>query len=94
MTPNRKQALETFLATFSSPSHGQPVIGWMSDIENLTRTKAEDFLHLCPQQCHCGDTATSPPIRHALVEILVHPAGHAGGAGSGKSLRRGNAGLR
>ena len=37
---------ETFLATsFLAHPNGQPVIGWMSDIENLTRTKAEDFLH-------------------------------------------------
>ena len=37
---------ETFLATaFLAHPYGQPIIGWMSDIENLTRTKAEDFLH-------------------------------------------------
>ncbi len=36
---------ETFLATaFVAHPNGQPVIGWMSDIENLTRTKAEKFL--------------------------------------------------
>ncbi|HZV81602.1 MAG TPA: pitrilysin family protein, partial [Geobacteraceae bacterium] len=37
---------ETFLASsFNAHPMGQPVIGWMSDIANLTRTKAEDFLH-------------------------------------------------
>jgi predicted Zn-dependent peptidase len=37
---------ETFLASsFNAHPQGQPVIGWMSDIENLTRTKAERFLH-------------------------------------------------
>src|SRR5512133_1789846 len=37
---------ETFLATaFIAHPKGQPSIGWMSDIENLTRTKAEEFLH-------------------------------------------------
>ena len=37
---------ETFLATaFVAHPDGQPTIGWMSDIENLTRTKAENFLH-------------------------------------------------
>lgn len=36
---------ETFLATaFLVHPMGQPTIGWMSDIENLTRTKAEAFL--------------------------------------------------
>jgi predicted Zn-dependent peptidase len=36
---------ETFLATaFVAHPVGQPIIGWMSDIENLTRTKAENFL--------------------------------------------------
>jgi predicted Zn-dependent peptidase len=43
--PERK-LWEIFLATsFLAHPNGQPVIGWMSDIENLTRTKAEDFLH-------------------------------------------------
>jgi len=37
---------ETFLATaFVAHPNGQPVIGWASDIANLTRTKAENFLH-------------------------------------------------
>ena len=37
---------ETFLASsFNAHPMGQPVIGWMSDIANLTRTKAEGFLH-------------------------------------------------
>jgi predicted Zn-dependent peptidase len=36
---------ETFLASsFNAHPNGQPVIGWMSDIEYLTRTKAENFL--------------------------------------------------
>jgi len=36
---------ETFLASaFNAHPMGQPVIGWMSDIQNLTRTKAESFL--------------------------------------------------
>jgi predicted Zn-dependent peptidase len=37
---------ETFLAdAFNAHPNGQPTIGWMSDIDNLTRTKAERFLH-------------------------------------------------
>jgi predicted Zn-dependent peptidase len=37
---------ETFIAdAFNAHPNGQPTIGWMSDIENLTRTKAEAFLH-------------------------------------------------
>lgn len=37
---------ETFIAdAFNAHPNGQPTIGWMSDIENLTRTKAERFLH-------------------------------------------------
>jgi len=36
---------ETFSASaFNAHPMGQPIIGWMSDIANLTRTKAEDFL--------------------------------------------------
>lgn len=37
---------ETFLAaSFLAHPYGQPTIGWMSNIENLTRTKAEKFFH-------------------------------------------------
>jgi predicted Zn-dependent peptidase len=37
---------ETFVASsFLTHSYGQPTIGWMSDIENLTRSKAEQFFH-------------------------------------------------
>ena len=32
-------------AAFLVHPYGQPVIGWPSDIENLSRTKAEEFLH-------------------------------------------------
>ncbi|MDD2852120.1 MAG: pitrilysin family protein [Desulfuromonadaceae bacterium] len=37
---------ETFVAAnFLTHPYGQPTIGWMSDIENLTRSKAENFFH-------------------------------------------------
>jgi predicted Zn-dependent peptidase len=37
---------ETFIANaFNAHPNGQPTIGWMSDIDFLTRTKAERFLH-------------------------------------------------
>jgi len=37
---------ESFLAAaFVAHPYGQPIIGWMSDIENLSRTEAESFLH-------------------------------------------------
>lgn len=37
---------ETFVASaYLTHPYGQPTIGWMSDIENLTRTKAEQFFH-------------------------------------------------
>lgn len=37
---------ETFLASaFLTHPYGQPTIGWMTDIENLTRSKAERFFH-------------------------------------------------
>ena len=37
---------ETFVASaFLAHPYGQPTIGWMPDIENLTRTKAERFFH-------------------------------------------------
>jgi predicted Zn-dependent peptidase len=37
---------ETFVAsTFLAHPYGQPTIGWMADIENLSRTKAEQFFH-------------------------------------------------
>ncbi len=36
---------ETFLAaSYYSHPYGQPTIGWMPDVEHLTRTKAESFL--------------------------------------------------
>jgi predicted Zn-dependent peptidase len=37
---------ETFVASaYLAHPYGQPTIGWMPDIENLTRTKAERFFH-------------------------------------------------
>ncbi|MBI1920316.1 MAG: insulinase family protein [Geobacter sp.] len=37
---------ETMLAvSFNVHPYGQPTIGWQSDIQNLTRTKAEEFYH-------------------------------------------------
>jgi predicted Zn-dependent peptidase len=37
---------EDFLASsFAAHPYGQPTIGWTSDIENLSRTEAESFLH-------------------------------------------------
>jgi predicted Zn-dependent peptidase len=40
------QLWENFLATaYHAHPYGQPIIGWMSDIENLSRSKAEAFLH-------------------------------------------------
>ena len=37
---------ESFLAAaYEAHPYSQPIIGWMSDIENLSRTKAESFLH-------------------------------------------------
>ncbi|MDD2321488.1 MAG: pitrilysin family protein [Geobacteraceae bacterium] len=37
---------ESFMAAgYEAHPYGQPIIGWMSDIENLSRTKAESFLH-------------------------------------------------
>lgn len=45
-TDPESKLYETFVATeFNAHPYGQPIIGWMSDIENLTRTKAEGFLH-------------------------------------------------
>jgi predicted Zn-dependent peptidase len=37
---------ETFVASsFLAHPYGQPTIGWMAEIENLTRSKAEKFFH-------------------------------------------------
>jgi predicted Zn-dependent peptidase len=37
---------ETFVASaYLAHPYGQPTIGWMADIENLTRSKAEQFFH-------------------------------------------------
>src|SRR6185369_10331203 len=37
---------ETFVASsFLAHPYGQPTIGWKTDIENLTRSKAERFFH-------------------------------------------------
>ncbi|NVN90027.1 MAG: insulinase family protein [Desulfuromonadales bacterium] len=63
---------ETFLASsYLAHPYGQPTIGWMSDIENLTRTKAERFFHdyYGPQSAIVaivGDIDTAATI--ALVE--------------------------
>jgi predicted Zn-dependent peptidase len=63
---------ETFLASsFNAHPAGQPIIGWMSDIENLTRTKAESFLkrYYAPNNAIVaivGDIDTSSTI--AMVE--------------------------
>ncbi len=63
---------ETFLASsYLSHPYGQPTIGWMSDIENLTRAKAERFFrdHYGPQSAIVaivGDI--DPKATIALVE--------------------------
>ncbi len=63
---------ETFIASsFLAHAYGQPTIGWMSDIENLTRSKAEQFFHsyYAPNNAIVaivGDIDTSATI--ALVE--------------------------
>ncbi len=63
---------ETFVASsFLTHPYGQPTIGWMSDIENLTRTKAEQFFrsYYAPNNAIVaivGDIDTKATI--ALVE--------------------------
>ena len=63
---------ETFVASgFPAHPYGHPTIGWQSDIENLTRTKAERFFHAYygPQSAIVaivGDIDTKAAI--ALVE--------------------------
>jgi predicted Zn-dependent peptidase len=63
---------ETFIASsFNAHPVGQPIIGWMSDIANLTRTKAEGFLkrYYAPNNAIIaivGDIDTDKTI--ALVE--------------------------
>lgn len=63
---------ETFLASsYLAHPYGQPTIGWMSDIENLTRSKAERFFrdYYGPQSAIVaivGDIDTKAVI--ALVE--------------------------
>jgi predicted Zn-dependent peptidase len=43
--PSGKLWEEFLAAAFMVHPYGEPVIGWTSDIENLTRTEAEGFLH-------------------------------------------------
>jgi predicted Zn-dependent peptidase len=43
--PSGKLWQDFLAAAFMAHPYGQPIIGWMSDIENLSRTKAESFLH-------------------------------------------------
>ena len=43
--PSGKLWEDFVAAAFLVHPYGQPVIGWPSDIENLSRTKAEGFLH-------------------------------------------------
>lgn len=63
---------ETFVAAaFQTHSYGQPTIGWMSDIRQLSRTKAESFLkrYYAPNNAIMavvGDI--NPPEVIALVE--------------------------
>jgi len=63
---------EHFLATaFVAHPYGQPIIGWMSDIENLTRTRAEAFLrrHYAPGNAVVAVVGDIDPDRTiALVE--------------------------
>jgi predicted Zn-dependent peptidase len=68
---------ETFLASsFLAHPYGQPTIGWMSDIENLTRSKAERFFrdYYGPQSAIVaivGDI--DPKATIALVERYFGP---------------------
>ena len=78
--PNRKGKLwETFLAiAFVAHPYGQPTIGWMSDIENLTRTKAEHFFrsYYAPNNAIVAIVGDIDPDKTiALVEQLLrrHP---------------------
>jgi predicted Zn-dependent peptidase len=63
---------EHFLATaFVAHPYGQPIIGWMSDIENLTRTRAEAFIrrHYAPGNAVVAVVGDIDPDRTiALVE--------------------------
>lgn len=68
---------ETFIgAAFLAHPYGQPTIGWMSNIENLTRTKAEEFFHTYygPKSAIVaivGDI--DPKVTIALVEKYFGP---------------------
>jgi predicted Zn-dependent peptidase len=68
---------ETFIAdAYNAHPYGQPTIGWMSDIDNLTRTKAENFLHkyYWPNNAIIalvGDV--DPPKALALIEKYFGP---------------------
>ena len=66
------QLWENFLAiAFVAHPYGQPTIGWMSDIENLTRTKAENFLHkyYAPNNAIVAVVGDIDPVKTiALVE--------------------------
>ncbi|HEY5974190.1 MAG TPA: pitrilysin family protein [Geobacteraceae bacterium] len=63
---------ETFVASaFNAHPVGQPIIGWASDIANLTRTKAEDFLHryYAPNNAIVAIVGDIDPVKTiALVE--------------------------
>jgi predicted Zn-dependent peptidase len=58
-------------ASYEAHPYGQPIIGWMSDIENLSRTKAESFLHryYAPVNAVVGIVGDIDPTKTiALVE--------------------------
>jgi predicted Zn-dependent peptidase len=63
---------ETFIASsFNAHPVGQPVIGWMSDIANLTRTKAEGFLkrYYAPNNAIIAIVGDIEPVKTiAMVE--------------------------
>ena len=86
---------ETFIAdAFNAHPNGQPTIGWMSDIENLTRTKAERFLHkyYAPNNAIVaivGDIDPAEDHRAGGEVFRRHPAGNPGAAGGGGGARTG-----
>jgi len=68
---------ETFAASaFNAHPMGQPIIGWMSDIANLTRTKAEDFLrrYYAPNNAIIAIVGDIDPEK--TIAMVEHYFGH------------------
>mgnify|MGYP001007754850 CR=1 FL=1 len=64
---------ETFVAaSYNAHPYGQPIIGWMSDIQQLSRTKAEQFLkrYYAPNNAVIAVVGAIKPVE--VIRLVEH----------------------